>query len=865
MKKFFKIFFISTGILILLIIIAGFIIGYFYNDKVTGYFIKELNKSIDVKISVKKVNLSVFSKFPDASIEFSDVFAEPNKKFTKTDFKNYADTLISAKKIYLSFNILDLFGDKYNIKKVEINNGKANILIDKNGKENFVFWKTSTDSASNTNIQIDLNDITLRKFDLRIKNLQNNFSTDLAINKLNLNGEFKNTDFTLKTSTDAYVREFAIDKVNYIKQKEITLNTKLDVTNGEIFKIKNGQLFISDLEFNVNGNINLSEAKNIDLKIDGTNLNIESFLSIMPENYRQKAENFDSKGKFYFNVTINGKINNNNIPHIEADFGINNGTIEQIKSDVKFTNVNFTGKYTNGEKNNLQTTFFKISDFTGFLEKNKIQGKFLIENFDNPKMQFSIDAKVNLAELNDFIKIDTIQEISGDLDLSVKFFGKIKDINNITSDDFKNAKSQGHITLNNTNLQFINSNVLYSDIRGKMSFKNDNLNIDSLKLIIDKNDFYIKGNFKNFINFVFFDNQKTAIYGTLQCENIDVNNLLENFKTDSEGEPSDSAINIFPENISFKLKTNIQNFKYDNFSATDLTTYLSYDNNNFTFNDLSFNTMQGDVSGAGRIKKINDNTLNLKTSILLNNINITKLFYEFNNFGQDYLSDKNLKGTIIADIDFSSDMDKNLNIHEDKITSTSKIQIKNGELKDFKPIESLAKFIELSELKDIKFSNLKNDILIKNKKIIIPEMKIKTSAFDIDFSGEHGFNNEMNYHIKVLLSDILSKKARKAKSQNKEFGVIEDDGLGRTSLFLSIKGNADNYKIAYDTKKVKEHIKESLSNEKTNLKTILNKEFGLFKNDSTVKQNKKKLKENSSSSTNFTISWDDDDTTDEEY
>ncbi len=864
MKKFLKIFFISIGILILLTIIAGFIIGYFYNDKVTGYFIKELNKSIDVKISVKKVDLSIFSKFPDASIEFSDVFAEPNKKFIKKDFKNYSDTLISAKKIYLSFNILDIFDDKYNIKKVEIQNGKANILIDKNGNENFVFWKTSNDSTSENNIQINLNNITLKNFDLLIKNLQNNFTADFAVNKLNLNGEFKNDDFTMKTVTDAYVREFIIDKIKYINQKQISLNTKLDVNNGKIYKIKNGQLFISDLEFNVNGNINLTEAKTIDLKIDGANLNIESFLSVLPENYRKKAENFDSEGKFYFNVTINGKINNDNIPHIEADFGINKGTIEQIKSDVKFTDVNFTGKYTNGEQNNLKTTFFKISDFTGFLEKNKIQGKFLIENFDNPKMQFSVDAGFDLMVLNNFINIDTIQDISGDLQLKVKFFGKIKDINNITSDDFKNAKSQGNITINNTNLKFINSNVNYSNICGKMFFRNNSLKIDSLKLNIDKNDFYITGEFNNFINFVLFDNQKTDITGTLQCNNIDINNLLENFKTNNNGEPSDSAINIFPQNINLRLRTNIKNFKYDNFVATDLTTYLSYKNNNFTFNDLSFDAMQGNVSGAGRLKKIDNNTINLKTSIFLNNITADKLFYSFNNFGQDYLSDKNLKGKITADIDFSSDMDNNLNINEDKITSTSKIQIKNGELKDFKPIESLAKFIELSELRDIKFSNLKNDILIKNKKIIIPEMKIKSSAFDIDFSGEHTFNNQMNYHLKVLLSDILSKKARKAKSQNKEFGVIEDDGLGKTSLFLSIKGNADDYKIAYDTKKVKEHIKQSLSNEKSNLKQILNNEFGLFKNDSIVKQNKKKIKENSSS-TNFTISWDDDDTTGEEW
>lgn len=857
MKKFIKIFFISLAAIIALIIIAGFIIGYFYNDKVTKYFVNELNKNIDVNVKVKNVEFSIFKKFPNASIEFNQVFAEPNKKFKKSGFKNYSDTLISAKKIYLVFNIFDVFSEKYNIKKVEIKDGNANILIDKLGNENFLFWKKANNNSQPTNIQIDLKNINLNNFYLQVKNLQNNFSANFNIRKLNLNGAFSNTNFTLKTSLDANVGEFIIDNINYINQKDIKLNTELDVKN-DIFKIKNGQLFISDLEFNINGNINTSDVSSIDLKIDGKNLNIESFLSVLPKNIRNEARNFDSKGEFYFNASIQGNYNKNNIPHIDADFGIKNGTIEQIKTDVKLTDVNFTGKYTNGEKNNLATTFLKISDFTGNIEKNKILGKFLLENFKNPKMQFSIDADFALNKLNDFLNIDTIEKIDGNLKANIKFFGKIKDINNICADDFKKAKSQGDITISDVNLEFIKSDVTYSDMRGKAYFKNDNLSIDSLKFNIDENDFYIKGDFINFLNFMFFDNQKTKIISSLYSNNIDVNSLIEKYNTQNNNE-SDSARSIFSNNITIQLNTNIKNIKYNNFIATNVNTHISYQNNNITFNDLSFNTMSGDISGAGRLLKINKNTYNLKTSIYLNNINVDKLFYSFNNFGQDYLIDKNIKGKITADIDFSSDLDKNFNINQDKITSTSKIQIKNGELKDFKTIESLAKFIELSELKDIKFSNLNNEILIKDKKIIIPEMKIKSSAINIDFSGEHTFNNDMDYHLKVLLSDLLSKKAKKAKNENKEFGVEEDDGLGRTSLFLSIKGNVDDYKIAYDTKKVKEHIKENLSNEKNNLKKILNKEFGLFKNDSTVKENKKKT----DNSTNFIISWDDEDTTSE--
>ena len=104
----------------------------------------------------------------------------------------------------------------------------------------------------------------------------------------------------------------------------------------------------------------------------------------------------------------------------------------------------------------------------------------------------------------------------------------------------------------------------------------------------------------------------------------------------------------------------------------------------------------------------------------------------------------------------------------------------------------------------------------------------------------------------IFLSDILSKKARKAKKENNEFGVIEDDGLGRTSIYLSIKGTVDDYKISYDTKNVIQHIKEEFEEEKNNLKVILNEEFGWFKKDSVVIKSKDSV-ENDPSKTPFTM------------
>jgi hypothetical protein len=86
-----------------------------------------------------------------------------------------------------------------------------------------------------------------------------------------------------------------------------------------------------------------------------------------------------------------------------------------------------------------------------------------------------------------------------------------------------------------------------------------------------------------------------------------------------------------------------------------------------------------------------------------------------------------------------------------------------------------------------------------------------------------------------------------------EFGVVEDDGLGRTSLLLKIVGKGETIKVGYDIKAAGNQVKNNIKAERQTLKTILNQEYGWFKNDSVPKQKPAEKK------SRFRISWDETD------
>jgi hypothetical protein len=146
------------------------------------------------------------------------------------------------------------------------------------------------------------------------------------------------------------------------------------------------------------------------------------------------------------------------------------------------------------------------------------------------------------------------------------------------------------------------------------------------------------------------------------------------------------------------------------------------------------------------------------------------------------------------------------------------------------------------DLNHIRFSTLTNTVSIADRKLSIPMMEINSSALNISGSGVHDFDNNIDYHLRLLMSDVLGKKV---KQNSDEFGEIADDGLGRTQLFLGMKGTVDNPKFTYDRKAVAEKVKGDIKAEKQNLKAMLKSEFGMFRKDSTVvtHQQKKKKEE----------------------
>ena len=397
----------------------------------------------------------------------------------------------------------------------------------------------------------------------------------------------------------------------------------------------------------------------------------------------------------------------------------------------------------------------------------------------------------------------------------------------------RKLNASGKARLSNSTLKKQNHKSKFENINGAFRFNNNDIQIDTLNFTSNGNKYELDGRFKNLLAYLFVENEALAVKTNFYTNKL----VLEDFISDGTSKNYNFKL---PKNIYFHFKAKVDTFQFRKFTATNIRGYLELDEQVLTATNVSFNATKGEYKGNIAIDDSQGDKILITSKGSVNKIDIQELFHQFENFGQTHILDKNIKGIASTDVEFASVWDKQLNVDKDKIYVLANIRVTKGELVDYKPILALSKFIEVEELEHIKFDNMATEIEIKNQFVNIPKTEINSSAIDVTLSGTHSFNNDIDYRFKLLLNDVLWKKAKKKKNDISEFGYIADDGLGKTTIFLKMVGTIDDYKISYDTKGLKENWGEKIEKEKNTLKTILNKEFGWFKNDSTIKKDDKK-------------------------
>ncbi len=829
---------------ILLVLLLGGAFGFvsIYEDDVKAFAIEKISESLITQVNVENVELSVFDRFPSASLEFKDVLIEET-------FESH-DTLLAANKLFLEFDVFNIIRGKYTVEEVAIENAKVFLKRDQEGNDNFHFWKKG--EGESDDFSFSLEKVQIKDSHLIFDDKKSEFVLDLFADNISLKGEFGKDILELNAKSDFKLKEITVGKDNYASQKHIKADFQFTINAGEeVYTLNRGDFNIEGLDIMADGTFTDAEkGTNIELDLSSEHIDIEDLITHLPEKYYKDIAAYRSKGDLSFTGQLSGMAGNKHVPNVMLNFNVKNGKFAHFESGVAMSDINTQGSF---EKEDGGPEKLRIKNLKADFESGSFTLSGVLAEFAHPWIDLTIAGNFNLNDILKFAEIESLETLDGRFNIDAAFEGKIQDLKNITGPEMRRAKTSGRVEFSDASFKIKDAPHTFENLKGSFGLKDQDAEIKSLSGTVMNSDFDLNGRFKNFLPYVFVDGERLSVVASGKSKLMNFTELLSNSESSNE---SDYHLE-FPALIDFQLDINVDHLTFRQFEAKSLRGRASLVNQNFNIDPLSFQTAGGNfVASANAVQKNKENIEFNCTSHFVD-INITELFYQFENFGQEFITMDNLEGTASADVTFNARMSSALKFNPDDIHSLIDIKVEDGQLIELKSMHSISEFIHghalLStlvnkerfdeKLHHIYFSTLENQIEVKDGEILIPTMAISSSAMDISVSGKHSFDNEIDYSLGFKIRDVLS------KSNDSEFGTVEDDGLGN-SLFLSMEGNTSDPDFSYDRLAHKQLRKENRQKEKEEFK-------GLFKGDTSIFKKKDQAIEEDDSTITLTVSHED--------
>ena len=818
--------------LVIGIVLLAWVLAFIFEDEVKAYFLQKINSKLNTRVEIGKMNFSLLDHFPNATISLEQVKAHHSKPFSG------AGNLLEAARIDFSFSVLDLFSGQYSIKRIDLSDGAVNILRNTDGTVNYELIKPDSSSNGDDKFQFDLNSLQVRNVNMLIRDDPSSFSTLFFISNGNFSGAFSEEIFDLGIETDVQMTHLTSGKTTWLSDRPVRVDVGLKINKKtQLYTFSEGDVRISDLVLAINGSIRNAADPEFDLKFGGKDLDISSFLSLLPAGYDEQIRQYRSDGTFYCSAELSGTWTASTYPYFKADFGIQNGEILQKKNDIQLDQVNLTGSFNTGARHTLESSILELKQVRMVLNGGQVKGNVKVSNFIHPTIQATAEASLSLADIQQFFPLDPVHLSSGKATLNLKLNGPLEGGLRPGESGPNLLLADGLLQISDAAFSIQGDSLSYTGFSGNFKFSNNDVTVDNFRGKAGKTDFLMKGHLGNVFGYLFTKDQPIRIETTVQSQHVYLDELFGRHATSSS---PDSAyrFRISPR-LNLNVNARVDQLQFRKFNAKSIVGDIRVANRSLIADRLVLKTMGGSLNMSGSVDGTSDRQLVLSCTAKLNKVDISSVFRECENFGQEEIKEENIRGKLDADVLLTALVSGGLEIDLNSLYSRADIVISQGELINFTPLNNLSRFISLEELKHVRFSTLKNQIEIRDRKILIPRMDIASSAITIGASGVHGFDNVVDYHFELLLSDLLSRKAKKARKTTDEFGVIEDDGLGKTRLFISMKGPVDKPAIAYDSKGAQQKIRNDLQTEKKSMKQVLNEEFGWFKKDSTVVKDKK--------------------------
>jgi len=788
------------GLIIGLFLIAWILLAAYvftHKKEILTAVTSQLNEDLSGKLTINRMEPSLIRGFPGISVALEDVLLRDSL------WSIHKHDLLKAKNVYVAINAFSILSGSIKIRDIELKDAEIYLLTDSSGLRNTEIFKKKKPSENKEGLSEKINRVHLKDVKFTIDDQQKHKLFKFSI--INLKGEIDQEmggwKGHVKALTQVDFFAFNIKRGSFLKGKLLDLNFKMTYSD------ETGQLTIPMQEIRIDkdqlligGNLNFSSEKSdYRIEIHAPFILFKDAKSLLSSHIISKLKPYDVAKPLDVRAVLAGNFKQKGDPLIKVDFKANDNTLSSLGESI--TECSFTGVYTNelvkGEGRKDPNSVISFYNMVGkFYDIPFKADSIQITDLRNPVFTGKFKSGFQLVKLNKIFGGNTFQFSEGTADLDLVYKAPFNQL------DSGRRYIYGNINVKGGAAAYNPRNLKFKDIKMLMNFKGEDLFLENLRVKSGTTTLAMEAVLKNFSNFYYTDPQKILIDWKVKSPNVNLNEFMSFLGKRRQG--SNPVGKRFTGNLdkmlteaSMIMEVEVDRLIYKNFQGQDLRSNITLKQSGILINRMSIKQgggsmdIKGSIDQSGSVNRFNVNSR-------INNVNVQNLFYAFDNFGQDAITDKNLRGTFFGNASVSGSMLPSGKIVPRSLNGKVSFDIRNGSLLNFEPMYKIGNFaFPNRDFSNITFMNLKNTLSISKDKVSIPPMEIRSSVLNIYLSGVYSFGKGTDIAMRIplrnprrdeLITDIDEKRERSLR------GIVinlraEDGEDGKVKIRLGKKSD----------------------------------------------------------------------------
>lgn len=793
-RRIFRVAIVIIGIYLLFLVGLSIYISS-SKERMLNFLTARMRESILGELKIDKADITVWQSFPRIGIRLSNVSISDSF---------YHRPFLQAKLIIAKVGLLDLMGMKVKIHSVEIDNAVIHTFTDSSGYTNSYVLKPQNKAKRQSKKPIVINNFELnnviaisedaikqKRFEIHIKDADADIS---------LNG----SKYFINLDEDILVRGlgFNLPKGYWLENQRVQANWKLQFdTSGNILSFNDTKIKIQGHPFIIKGAFYMN-APDTHFRIDASTKNIsyDAAMAILKSTTSEKIKKISFSKGFDVKITLDGPLAYKTIPLVKVDFSTADN--DMTTPVVNLNNCSFNGNFINQVNSALPLTDdnsrVTINSFVSKWGDINLKGQnIIVTNLLQPVIQFEFYTQCTLPQLDEQLNSSTLDFLNGEAKLYLAYNGPL--IADASLLDQLNAK----IHISNGKIVYVPRNLTFSECNGNISVTGNNLLVDSFQCNLNTNHFVVNITGENLNRISSKVNGKADINCNVYSPDIDLSDFKTLFakrnaikaKTQKGGlaRTANSIDNAVEEgNLYFNMKA--KKVTLHNFLANNVTANILFEEDDWQIQKAYLQHADGTFNLTAKVHQVSDELHQLTAQMNLQNINIKKLFYGFDNFGQTTLTSGNLSGVMNSTANITSNIDSKGKLVSSTLNGKMFFSIKNASLINFQPLLNMQKYVfKNRDLNNVQFAELQDTFDIQNGDIYIQRMPVQSSALTMYIEGIYSFADRTDISIQVPLTTLVSKPDDDFKKINKS----KADRPG-PSIYLRAKDKGGQVKIGLD-------------------------------------------------------------------